>query len=160
MVQGLGLGTFTAEVWVQPPLVGELRTCKPSGTAKKKKNISPVQVLAQAIPWRFHFSSTFCRWQITLEQPDSRGGQLEAVRVPCTMPVCWVVSDSLWPRGLQTTWLLCPWDFPGKNTGVGGHALLQGIFLPQGLNPHLYCFPPLTGGIFTNSTTWGAWGAL
>ena len=29
------------------------------------------------------------------------------------------------------------WDFPGENTGVGCHALLQGIFLTQGLNPHL-----------------------
>ena len=33
--------------------------------------------------------------------------------------------------------LLCPWDFPGKNTGVGCHALLQEMFLTQGLNPHL-----------------------
>ena len=33
--------------------------------------------------------------------------------------------------------LLCPWDFPGKNTGVGYHFLLQGIFLTQGLNQHL-----------------------
>ena len=32
---------------------------------------------------------------------------------------------------------LCPWDFPGKNTGVGCHFLLQEIFPPQGLNPHL-----------------------
>ena len=30
--------------------------------------------------------------------------------------------------------LLCPWNFPGKNTGVGGHSLLQEIFLTQGLN--------------------------
>ena len=30
-------------------------------------------------------------------------------------------------------------DFPGKNTEVGFHALLQGIFLTQGLNPHLLC---------------------
>ena len=30
--------------------------------------------------------------------------------------------------------LLCPWDFPGKNTGMGCHALLQGIFSTQGLN--------------------------
>ena len=35
--------------------------------------------------------------------------------------------------------LLCPWDSPGKNTGVGCHALLQGIFLTQGLNLHLLC---------------------
>ena len=32
------------------------------------------------------------------------------------------------------TSLLCPWDFPGKNTGVGCHFLLQGIFPTQGLN--------------------------
>ena len=32
---------------------------------------------------------------------------------------------------------LCPWDFPSKNTGMGFHALLQGIFLTQGLNPSL-----------------------
>ena len=30
--------------------------------------------------------------------------------------------------------LLCPWDSPGKNTGVGCHFLLQGIFLTQGWN--------------------------
>ena len=29
---------------------------------------------------------------------------------------------------------LGPWDFPGKNTGVGCHVLLQGIFPTQGLN--------------------------
>ena len=32
---------------------------------------------------------------------------------------------------------LCPWDSPGKNTGVVSHFLLQGIFLTQGLNPRL-----------------------
>ena len=30
--------------------------------------------------------------------------------------------------------LLCPWDFPGKNTGVGCDFLLQGIFQTQGSN--------------------------
>ena len=35
------------------------------------------------------------------------------------------------------TRLLLSWDFPGKNTGVGCHFLLQGIFPSQGLNPHL-----------------------
>ena len=35
------------------------------------------------------------------------------------------------------TRLLCPWDFSGKTTGMGCHSLLQGIFPPQGLNPHL-----------------------
>ena len=31
--------------------------------------------------------------------------------------------------------LLCPWNSPVKNTGVGSHSLLQEIFLTQGLNP-------------------------
>ena len=31
----------------------------------------------------------------------------------------------------------CPWDFPDKNTGMGCHLLLQGIFLTQGSNLHL-----------------------
>ena len=48
-----------------------------------------------------------------------------------------VVSDSLQPHGLQPTRLLHPWDFPGKNTGVGCHFLLQEIFPTQGLNPSL-----------------------
>ena len=41
-------------------------------------------------------------------------------------------SDGLWPSRL-----LCPWDFPGKNTGVGCHFFLQRIFQTQGLNVHL-----------------------
>ena len=51
-----------------------------------------------------------------------------------------VVSYSLWPHGLQAARLLCPWNSPGKNTGVGCHALLQDIFPTQGLNPDfLHC---------------------
>ena len=38
------------------------------------------------------------------------------------------------------TRLLCPWDSPGKNTGVGCYALLQGISLTQKLNLHLLRF--------------------
>ena len=37
-------------------------------------------------------------------------------------------------------WLLCPWDLPGKNTRVGCHLLLQGIFVTQGLKP----LPPVS----------------
>ena len=48
-----------------------------------------------------------------------------------------VVSDSLRPHELQPTRLLCLWDPPGKNTGMGCHFLLQGIFLTQRSNAHL-----------------------
>ena len=44
------------------------------------------------------------------------------------------MSDSLWPHGLEPTSLLCPWNFPGKNIGVGCHSLLQRIFPTQRLN--------------------------
>ena len=37
---------------------------------------------------------------------------------------CSVMSDTSWPHGLKPTRLLCPWDFPGKSTGVGCHCLL------------------------------------
>ena len=40
--------------------------------------------------------------------------------------------DSLRPRELQPTSLLHSWDFPGENTGVCCHFLLQGICLTQG----------------------------
>ena len=42
--------------------------------------------------------------------------------------------------------------FPGKNTGVGCHFLLQGIFLTQGSNPCLFITPALAGGFFITST--------
>ena len=44
------------------------------------------------------------------------------------------MSNSVQPHGLEPTRL---WDSPGKNTGVGRHALLQGIFPTQGSNPCL-----------------------
>ena len=47
------------------------------------------------------------------------------------------MSSSLQSYGLYPTSLPCPWDSPGKNTEVGGHTLLQGIFPTQGLNPWL-----------------------
>ena len=48
-----------------------------------------------------------------------------------------VVSDSLWPFGQQSARLICPWNSPGKNIGVGCHFPLQGIFPTQGSNPGL-----------------------
>ena len=54
-----------------------------------------------------------------------------------------VVSNSLLPHGSmvaipqQSNRLLCPWNSPGKNTGVGCHSLLQGFFPTKGSNPGL-----------------------
>ena len=64
----------------------------------------------------------------------------------CACSVTLVVSDFVWPYGLLPARLLCPWDSSGKNTGVGCHALRQGIFLTQGSNLHLLCLLHWQGG--------------
>ena len=47
---------------------------------------------------------------------------------------CSIMSDCLRSHGLQPDRLFCPWNFPGKKTGLGSHSLLQGMFLTQGSN--------------------------
>ena len=52
---------------------------------------------------------------------------------------CSVMSNSSWLHGPYPARLLCPWDSPGKNTGVGCRDLLQGIFPTQGWKLGLLC---------------------
>ena len=68
-------------------------------------------------------------------------------------------------KSLQSCPTLCNPNPPGssvhgifsdKNIGVGCHALLQGIFPTQVLNPPLIISPALAGGFFTSSATWEA----
>ena len=54
--------------------------------------------------------------------------------IVCHVPSCF---SCVWL--FATLSLLFPWDSPGKNTGVGCHALFQGIFQTQRLNLHLLC---------------------
>ena len=51
-----------------------------------------------------------------------------------TLKECLTLLD---PVDYSLPRILCPWNFPGKNTGVGCHFLPQGIFLTQGSNPSL-----------------------
>ena len=88
--------------------------------------------------------------------PNMKNQAFDPVLV--TMAVCQVtsvVSDFLRPHGLQPARLLCPWDSPGKNPGVGCHVLLQGIFPTQGLSLGFIALA-LAAGFFTISTTWEA----
>ena len=101
-----------------------------------------------------HFSTLPCKKKKPLrvvlttsqQPPEITGPNISQKHSACSRvylhPRKWkwsrsVMSDSLWSRGLQPTRLLCPWDSPGKNNGVGCHFLLQGIFLTQGSNPTL-----------------------
>ena len=76
----------------------------------------------------------FCVRHCHSETPKNQGD----VVFMC-MRVVTVVPDSLRPYGLETTRLLCPWDSPARILEWNCHALLQGIFPTQGLNPHLLC---------------------
>ena len=97
------------------------------------------------------FSQPFVRPSQTTNLPFCFG--LENVYLLLFCCVCSVVSDTLRPHGLEPARLLCPWDFPGKNTEVGCHFLLQGIFLTQGSNLHLLHWQvgslPLEPPVFT-----------
>ena len=79
-----------------------------------------------------------------------------------------VVSHSVRPHRRQPTRLLCPWDFPGKNTGVGCHFLLQCMKVKSEsevaqscltLHDPMHCSPPGSSvhGIFqARVLEWGA----
>ena len=94
---------------------------------------------------------------------------LSLLKHPLTSPFWWVCAQSLSPvQFFATLWavadrLLCPWDSPGKNTGMDSHSLLQGIFPTQGSNPPTLASPALAGRDFTNSPAWdahfGGWNA-
>ena len=69
------------------------------------------------------------RWQLIVALNTERS---EKWSVSCS-----VMSKSLQVHGLQPIRLLCPSDSPGKNTVMGCHSLLQGIFPTLGVNPGL-----------------------
>ena len=71
------------------------------------------------------------------------------------------MSDSLRTYGLQPAKFLCPWDSPGKNTGVGFHVLLHGIFPTQGSNLSLlYLLHWQADGFFTTEPLTSPWNKL
>ena len=62
------------------------------------------------------------------------------------------MSSSGQPYGPKPSRLLCPWDSPGKNNGVGCLVLLQRIFPTQRWNPISYV-SSLAGGFFIPGPT-------
>ena len=75
-------------------------------------------------------SLSLLHWQVH----SSLLSQLESPPHTKSLFSCSVTSDCLQPHGLRPARLDCPWDFPGKNIGMGCHSLLQGIFPTQGWN--------------------------
>ena len=59
-----------------------------------------------------------------------------------------VVSNSLRPHGLYPARLLCPWNFPGKNAGLGYHFPFPGNLPDPGIESESPVSPALAGGFF------------
>ena len=101
-------------VWIETWRKGKIHAGFPGLRMKRKKNA------------KYHitmFSLVTC-WNDLLDRLRMRAQS------------CLTLPD---PHGLEPTRVLCPWDFPGKNTGVGCHFLPQGIFPTQGSNSSLFC---------------------
>ena len=89
--------------------------------------------------WSLSWVSEICKTRCVSLAYSSTAAQYW-VTACCWCLVAYVVSDSLQSHVLLFPRLLCPWNSPGKSTGVSFHALLQGIFSTQGSNPgHLRC---------------------
>ena len=125
-----------------PPLVSLL----PMPTFKLSPPFKPIE------PWSmfcilfpvflfFHLGYTFsfsrCLWFIP--KPSTVCSSLLVVLGPFPSPCSGehVLSRVQLFGTLWTVALPCPWDSAGKNTEVGCHFLLQGIFPTQGSSPHL-----------------------
>ena len=57
---------------------------------------------------------------------------------------------------LEPARLLCPWNSPGKNTGVGCHVHSPGVLPYPGIKPTSLMSPALAGGFYATNDTWEA----
>ena len=122
--------------WWDPSLLAPQPSKHPSGSHEVSRPW--VQLIFEQ--WRgwWNQSSKQSKYRFTVGPPYVRFHLLRFNHhVVLCMRACSVVSDSLRPHGLQPTGPLHPWDFSGKNAGVGYNFLLQGIFRIKRSNPYL-----------------------
>ena len=112
-------GSTTVSPWFScregPPEV-TLENCRlhwPAGSSSSHPYFPSPRVIFEGVPTSSPINKIVKKWSIS-----------------CSKSCVWLFATS-W------TWLLCPWDSPDKNTGVGCHSLLQGTFQTQGANPGL-----------------------
>ena len=104
------------------------RTAVPVSPRPHQRSCSSLLLITAILVIWFPFALPWEDFQASLSTITGRITDLGASRALRRS-----VSDSAAP------WLLCPWDFLGKNTRMGCHLLLQGIIPTQGLNPCLLC---------------------
>ena len=91
------------------------------------------------IPMSARFTSVWASGQVSINREGFVGDAEQCWKVfhIKSFPVQHAETSSRKPNLFP--YPLCPWDSAGKKTGVGCSAILQGIFLTQGLNPCLLC---------------------
>ena len=100
--------------------------------------------------WLFQVPTQAEKPMGTLEKPSpEQVGTMTAMYSSIESETHTVKSNSLQSHGLQPNRLLCPWNSPGKNTGVGYHSLLQGIFLTLFIEPMSLVSPALASKFYT-----------
>ena len=128
----------------------------------RKCRICPEQIL-----WQLDIAETVVLYENTDLHWLWGTVRIRGTGVPHCGSACSVMYDSLWLHRPKPARLLCAWDFPSKNTGLGCHFLFQGIFLTQGFwvsclgrciiyhcgtwKPLVYCF---TYSYALESTNW------
>ena len=129
--------------------------CRTQHPWEMMKNLTSVTLGSWPPPWDPDFySGWFCSTSFSQSclllffTRHCRSPRVWGHRCPCMLS-CLVVPDSRQPHGLWPARLLCPWDSPGKNTGVGCHFILEGFFSTQGSNWHLLHFLHWQVGSFT-----------
>ena len=109
--------SWSADGWMHPSL--NLTFWQPSALSQGSSNYYSLGLSSQ--------------WLSTVTKP----GTLHCSLLHIYKVIFSLCSAQSCPTVCEPDRPLCPWDSPGKNTGVSCHALLQGIFLIQGLNLHL-----------------------
>ena len=99
-----------------------------------KKN----EILMYTIAWRI-LEQHYAKWKKPVKKRTYLRCCIYEIYVCMHAQFCYVMFNSLHLQGLQPARPLCPWDSADKNSGMGGHALLQGLFPTQGSNLHLLC---------------------
>ena len=144
---------------------------------QRRQEFSHKQQLSEQLPWSNPRHSQSLQWNLNMSwlewacrvvyvyffsmrgtstTLDVRGLDCYFMKhVHCVLS-CFSCVQSLCLRGLWPTRLLSPWGSPGKNTGVGSHLLLQGIFPTHESKLCLLCLPAVAGGFLTIRASWEA----
>ena len=95
-------------------------------------------------------------WQATVHRiANSQKGLSEWARIIALLvaQLCPTLCD---PMDCSPSRLFCSWNSPGKNIGLGCHALLQGIFLIQGIEPAFPVTSALPMASLSTELSWKA----